>query len=724
MKVDFAPLDVPLNRRLQTASVLQWVFSFLGLAPTCIFLFFYLLFTRYWLISVLYAVWWLFDYDTPARGGRRVPFLCGLKMWDYMRDYFPIKLVKTADLDPRHNYVLGFHPHGVLVAGAFTNFCTYTTGFRQLFPGLTSYLLMLPLWFRAPFFRDYIMCAGLIPSDKDSASYPLRRKGGGNAVVIAVGGAPEALDAHPGTYNVMLAKKKGFIKMAMEHGAHLVPVFSFGENEVFDQVENQRGTWLRWTQERLQSIMGISLPLFHARGIFQYSFGLMPYRKPINTVVGRPIRVERKEKPTAEELDALHQLYMDELSNLFEEHKANYGVDKDTHLIFIQVYTCSKASRHQSFFHPSPASSNSHQATMKTILAAYSGVLKGTGSSILSALQDLPLALWPCRSKMEKHLQVISVLQWVISFLALGAACTLLLIYMFCTDCWLIAAIYTAWLIIDWNTPKQGGRRSSWVRNWTVWTYFRDYFPIRLIKTHNLLPSRNYIFGYHPHGIFCFGAFCNFGTEATGFSKKFPGIRPSLATLAGNFRLPVLRDYLMSGGICPVNKNSIDYLLSRNGTGNAVVIVVGGAAESLHCAPGMNMVTLKNRKGFVKLALQKGSDLVPVYSFGENDAYKQVIFEEGSWWRSIQKRLQKILGFAPCVFHGCGLFFGNSWGIVPFCNPITTIVGEPITVPKIEDPTEDIIDMYHAMYIKSLQCLFDKYKTRFGLKESDVLYIQ
>lgn len=70
-------------------------------------------------------------------------------------------MVKTADLDPRNNYVMGFHPHGVLVAGAFTNFCTYATGIRQLFPGLTTYLLMLPLWFRAPFFRDYIMCAGV-----------------------------------------------------------------------------------------------------------------------------------------------------------------------------------------------------------------------------------------------------------------------------------------------------------------------------------------------------------------------------------------------------------------------------------------------------------------------------------------------------------------------------------------------------------------------------------
>lgn len=155
------------------------------------------------------------------------------------------------------------------------------------------------------------------------------------------------------------------------------------------------------------------------------------------------------------------------------------------------------------------------------------------------------------------------------------------------------------------------------------------------------------------------------------------------------------------------------------------------------------------------------SDLVPVYSFGENDAYKQVIFEEGSYWRMWQKRLQKFLGFAPCLFHGCGLFFSSSWGIVPFCKPITTIgefvfwptcpnmeksfrgpttghqvdgglfqtvslsvlVGEPITVPKIEDPTAEMVDLYHEMYIKSLLSLFEKYKARFGLKESDVLHI-
>lgn len=32
--------------------------------------------------------------------------------------------------------------------------------------------------------------------------------------------------------------------------------------------------------------------------------------------------------------------------------------------------------------------------------------------------------------------------------------------------------------------------------------------------------------------------------------------------------------------------------------------------------------------------------------------------------------------------------------------------------------------MYHAMYIRSLKSLFDNYKARFGLNESDILLIQ
>ncbi|XP_067889179.1 diacylglycerol O-acyltransferase 2 isoform X2 [Heterodontus francisci] len=360
---------------------------------------------------------------------------------------------------------------------------------------------------------------------------------------------------------------------------------------------------------------------------------------------------------------------------------------------------------------------------MKTIIAAHSGILRGTGASILSALSHLSSLPWLARSKIERHLQMISVYQWVITFLIMGITCSIVMLYIFFTKFWPIAALYFSWLVIDWSTPKQGGRRSEWVRNWAVWRYFREYFPIRLVKTHNLDPTRNYIFGCHPHGIFSFGAFCNFGTEATGFSNKFPGIRPFLATLAGNFRMPILREYLMSGGIFPVTREAIDFLLSKSGTGNAVIIVIGGSAESLNCSPGSNVVTLKNRKGFVKMALQNGADLVPVYTFGENDVYRQIVFKEGSLMRVIQRKFQKLIGFAPCVFQGRGFFSSNSWGLVPYAKPINTVVGEPITVPQIENPSQEEVDIYHKMYICSLGKLFNKYKTKFGYCETDRLKV-
>ncbi|XP_078514659.1 2-acylglycerol O-acyltransferase 2 [Lissotriton helveticus] len=335
MSIEFAPLSTPLERRLQTAAVIQWVYSFLALAQTCAAIFTFLLFTRFWLISVLYGIWWFTDLDTPTKGGRRSPLIKQSVVWRYMRNYFPVSLIKTADLNPSQNYILGFHPHGVLVAGAFINFCTEATGFPELYPGLTPYMLMLPLWFRVPFFRDYAMAGGLVSADKESAEYILRSKEGGNAVVIAVGGAEEALDARPGAFTILLKNRKGFVKLALHHGASLVPVFSFGENELFDQVENPKGSFIRRTQENLRRIMGVSLPLFHARGVFQYNFGLLPYRRPIYTVVGKPIKVELNQNPTEKEIDRIHKIYMEELSKLFEEHKTQYNVPADRHLEFV-----------------------------------------------------------------------------------------------------------------------------------------------------------------------------------------------------------------------------------------------------------------------------------------------------------------------------------------------------------------------------------------------------
>lgn len=61
-------------------------------------------------------------------------------------------------------------------------------------------------------------------------------------------------------------------------------MFSFGENEIYDQVANPEGSLIRRIQNTLQTIIGLAPCMFIGRGVFQYSFGIVPFRKPIYTV--------------------------------------------------------------------------------------------------------------------------------------------------------------------------------------------------------------------------------------------------------------------------------------------------------------------------------------------------------------------------------------------------------------------------------------------------------
>ncbi|XP_060111508.1 2-acylglycerol O-acyltransferase 3 isoform X1 [Heteronotia binoei] len=326
------------------------------------------------------------------------------------------------------------------------------------------------------------------------------------------------------------------------------------------------------------------------------------------------------------------------------------------------------------------------------------------------------------------HLAALSVFQWVLTFLFFGLFFTSLLIGLLFTSYWSVTVLYCLWWLLDWETPERGGRRSDWMRRWRVWELHRDYFPIKLVKTAELPPTRNYVLGSHPHGIICAGAFSAFCTEATGFSRTFPGLRSHLCLLSGLFHMPVYREYMMSSGMVPVSKRSLDFLL-RGGPGNALVIVVGGASESLDCAPGEHRLLLQKRRGFVRLALQHGAALVPTYSFGETDIFRQLRFAEDSWARRLQRAFKERAGFAPCLFSGRGLLCGgtasssSSWGILPFAAPITVVVGQPIPVPRRPSPAQEEVDHYHALYVAALRALFEAHKGHCGLPPSAQLVI-
>lgn len=54
---------------------------------------------------------------------------------------------------------------------------------------------------------------------------------------------------------------------------------------------------------------------------------------------------------------------------------------------------------------------------------------------------------------------------------------------------------------------------------------------------------------------------------------------------------------------------------------------------------------------------------------------------------------------------------------------LSSIVGEPVTVPQIKDPSPETVDRYHNMYICSLLKLFHEHKMKYGLGENAELRI-
>ena len=136
------------------------------------------------------------------------------RVWDILRQYFPVMLVKTADLDHAGRYLFVYHPHGIISVGVSTNFLSNVKQFKQLFPGIDLRVVTLKALFKVPFYREYLLAVGLCDASRESISYNLNR-GPGAAVMIVVGGAQEALDAHPGTNDLTLANRKGFVRVCL-----------------------------------------------------------------------------------------------------------------------------------------------------------------------------------------------------------------------------------------------------------------------------------------------------------------------------------------------------------------------------------------------------------------------------------------------------------------------------------------------------------------------------
>ena len=123
---------------------------------------------------------------------------------------------------------------------------------------------------------------------------------------------------------------------------------------------------------------------------------------------------------------------------------------------------------------------------------------------------------------------------------------------------------------------------------------------------------------------------------------------------------------------------------------------------------GKENIYLRERAGFIKYALQHGYTLLVAFTFGESDLYRSV-----GLMRGLNLWLVRKYGFVLPVFAG--------W---PFCPllprtdvELHTVLGKALHLPRIDAPTKDDVDKWHAVYVRELRSLYDEHKAQFGYAE-------
>lgn len=342
-EIEWAPLNVPLRRRLETICAFGWMSLFLFGELWMLIYYFYLLIFGGLITKTLCLIYGVFIYTDRKAGvnggrGQGVKWFRNLFCWKLFQTYFPAKLHKTVDLPADRNYIFAAFPHGVLSTATFLNFATDTTGFYKLYPGIRSRPCTLNFHFIIPFFREILLNWGLAScasrsvmsmlAASNNPNHPTNADGfTANAVVLVVGGAAESLHCRPNNYQVVLKKRKGFCKIALKTGAAVVPVIHFGEVDLFDQPPNPPGSALRNFQEWVKNSVGIAPVAGRGVGFFQYTYGIIPRQTPLNTVIGRPVETKKIDEPSQADVDELHERFCKALNDLFEEYKVKFIED-------------------------------------------------------------------------------------------------------------------------------------------------------------------------------------------------------------------------------------------------------------------------------------------------------------------------------------------------------------------------------------------------------------
>lgn len=236
------------------------------------------------------------------------------------------------------------------------------------------------------------------------------------------------------------------------------------------------------------------------------------------------------------------------------------------------------------------------------------------------------------------------------------------------------------------------------LNSWLSYQVLR-YFSFKIIFEEFLSKGKPRIVVGPPHGLFPFGDLCMMLSYPAVMGYSIRGVASSVALV-----VPIFKQILSAIGIVDASRDSLLAVLKQDLT---VGISSGGVAEvfETNSSSDTEVIILKNRKGFVKLAFMTGADIVPSYSFGNTAMYS---LWTGGRIQSILEYFSRRIGFAVVPF------WGRFFLPVPYRVPTLCVMGKSLPVDLNPNPTEAEIDEVHEKLIVSMIALFDKYKYAYG----------
>lgn len=282
---------------------------------------------------------------------------------------------------------------------------------------------------------------------------------------------------------------------------------------------------------------------------------------------------------------------------------------------------------------------------------------------------------------------------------------------------------YTYILILSSPELRDGNRWEWFTRHFIPWEICRRFLRIRLLVPESFKKGTDaqYVFAVFPHGS---NADFRILLDGMLYDALPHQVAATTRTLAATvlFRIPVVRELALWTGCVDARKKVAEGLLRSSSCSSkssiadkkrrSILVLPGGQAEQMHTQHGREIVYLKKRKGFLKLAMKHGIPVVPVYVFGASDYYQ-------TWMVGIGIRfwLMKNLGISiPIAWGQYGSLF------CPRSVATTVVFGEPLrfSINKIGSPSAEEVDRAQTKFIAALQALFEAHKKELGYENREL----